>query len=65
MLTLTNVQIVYDNAIEAVREASLTLSKGSIVALLGANGAGKIATRKLQGATCATGNIQPRYKEMT
>jgi branched-chain amino acid transport system ATP-binding protein len=46
MLTLTNVQIVYDNAIEAVREASLTLSKGSIVALLGANGAGKSTTLK-------------------
>jgi energy-coupling factor transporter ATP-binding protein EcfA2 len=43
MVTLTDVQIVYDNAIEAVREASLTLSKG-IVALPGASGAGKSTT---------------------
>ena len=28
MLSLTNVQIVYDNTIEAVREASLTLGPG-------------------------------------
>jgi branched-chain amino acid transport system ATP-binding protein len=46
MLTLTNVQIVYDNTIEAVREASLTLGPHQIVALLGANGAGKSTTLK-------------------
>ncbi|MEX3009601.1 ABC transporter ATP-binding protein [Hoeflea sp. TYP-13] len=41
MLTLTNVQIMYDRAIEAVRDVSLTVEKGRIVALLGSNGAGK------------------------
>lgn len=46
MLNLTNVQIVYDNTIEAVREASLTVGKGRIVALLGSNGAGKSTTLK-------------------
>jgi branched-chain amino acid transport system ATP-binding protein len=46
MLQLTNVQIVYDNTIEAVREASLTLAERRIVALLGANGAGKSTTLK-------------------
>ncbi|MCW5656993.1 MAG: ABC transporter ATP-binding protein [Burkholderiaceae bacterium] len=46
MLNLTNVQIVYDNTIEAVREASLSLASGRIVALLGANGAGKSTTLK-------------------
>jgi len=46
MLNLTNVQIVYDNTIEAVREASLSVGKGSIVALLGSNGAGKSTTLK-------------------
>jgi branched-chain amino acid transport system ATP-binding protein len=46
MLTLTNVQIVYDNTIEAVREASLALGPKQIVALLGANGAGKSTTLK-------------------
>ena len=46
MLNLTNVQIVYDNTIEAVREASLVLTGARIVALLGANGAGKSTTLK-------------------
>ncbi|MDF1748303.1 MAG: ABC transporter ATP-binding protein [Alphaproteobacteria bacterium] len=41
MLQLTNVQIMYDRAIEAVRDVSLTVENGSIVALLGSNGAGK------------------------
>lgn len=41
MLQLTNVQIMYDRAIEAVRDVSLTVEAGTIVALLGSNGAGK------------------------
>lgn len=41
MLKLTNVQIMYDRAIEAVRDVSLTVEHGTIVALLGSNGAGK------------------------
>jgi branched-chain amino acid transport system ATP-binding protein len=41
MLTLTNVQIMYDRAIEAVRDVSLDVKTGQIVALLGSNGAGK------------------------
>ncbi|MBV1896808.1 MAG: ABC transporter ATP-binding protein [Rhodobacteraceae bacterium] len=41
MLTVNNVQIVYDNVIEAVRDASLTVEQGKIVTLLGSNGAGK------------------------
>jgi branched-chain amino acid transport system ATP-binding protein len=41
MLTLTNVQIMYDRAIEAVRDVSLEIGERQIVALLGSNGAGK------------------------
>jgi len=41
LLEITNAQIVYDNAIEAVRDVSLRVPEGSIVALLGSNGAGK------------------------
>lgn len=41
MLSLTNVQIMYDRAIEAVRDVSLEVEAGQIVALLGSNGAGK------------------------
>jgi branched-chain amino acid transport system ATP-binding protein len=41
VLTLSNVQVVYDKAIEAVRDVSMTVEAGRIVALLGSNGAGK------------------------
>jgi branched-chain amino acid transport system ATP-binding protein len=46
MLTLANVQIVYDHAIEAVRDVSLTVEEGRIIALLGSNGAGKSTVLK-------------------
>ena len=41
MLALNNLQILYDRAIEAVRDVSMTVPGGQIVALLGSNGAGK------------------------
>ena len=41
LLQITNARIVYDNAVEAVRDVSLTVPEGSVVALLGSNGAGK------------------------
>ncbi len=46
MLTLGNLQIVYDKAIEAVRDVSLSVEQGRIVALLGSNGAGKSTVLK-------------------
>jgi branched-chain amino acid transport system ATP-binding protein len=46
VLALTNVQIVYDRAIEAVRDVSLAVPAGRIVALLGSNGAGKSTVLK-------------------
>jgi branched-chain amino acid transport system ATP-binding protein len=36
-----NIRIVYDNAIEAIRDVSIAVPEGGIVALLGSNGAGK------------------------
>ncbi len=41
LLEFRNVRIVYDNAIEAVRDVSICVPDGGIVALLGSNGAGK------------------------
>ena len=41
MLALHNIQVVYGGAIEAVRDVSLVVGAGQIVALLGSNGAGK------------------------
>ena len=41
VLSLKNVQVLYDRAIEAMRDVSLDVPAGAIVALLGSNGAGK------------------------
>ena len=46
LLEVNNLQIVYDDAIEAVRDVSLSVPEGSIVALLGSNGAGKSTVLK-------------------
>ena len=41
LLEFRNIRIVYDNAIEAIRDVSIAVPEGGIVALLGSNGAGK------------------------
>ncbi len=45
-LAIHNIQIVYGGAIEAVRDVSLEVRAGQIVALLGSNGAGKSSVLK-------------------
>jgi branched-chain amino acid transport system ATP-binding protein len=45
-LAVQNIQIVYGGAIEAVRDVSLEVRAGQIVALLGSNGAGKSSVLK-------------------
>ncbi|HXT82412.1 MAG TPA: ABC transporter ATP-binding protein, partial [Acetobacteraceae bacterium] len=46
MLSLSNVDVVYDGAILVLRGVTLTAQEGAITTLLGANGAGKTTTLK-------------------
>jgi len=46
MLTLNNVEVIYDNVILVLKGVSLEVRDGGITTLLGANGAGKSTTLK-------------------
>ncbi|HMK36677.1 MAG TPA: ABC transporter ATP-binding protein [Desulfomonilaceae bacterium] len=46
MLTVNNIEVIYDDVILVLKGLSLEVSEGRIVALLGANGAGKTTTLK-------------------
>jgi branched-chain amino acid transport system ATP-binding protein len=46
ILSLNNVEVIYDRVILVLRGVSLLVPEGGIVALLGANGAGKTTTLK-------------------
>ena len=46
LLAVNNIEVVYDDVILVLRGLSLEVPKGAIVALLGANGAGKSTTLK-------------------
>ncbi|HRP98612.1 MAG TPA: ATP-binding cassette domain-containing protein, partial [Rhodocyclaceae bacterium] len=45
-LSINNVEVIYDHVILVLKGVSLQVPKGGIVALLGANGAGKSTTLK-------------------
>src|SRR5438445_12830481 len=46
LICVRNIEVVYDKVILVLRGLSLAVPKGAIVALLGANGAGKSTTLK-------------------
>src|SRR5579859_6509134 len=46
LLSVRNIEVVYDDVILVLRGLSLEVPEGAIVALLGANGAGKSTTLK-------------------
>ena len=46
LLTLNNIEVIYDDVILVLRGMSLAVPQGTIVALLGSNGAGKSTTLK-------------------
>ena len=46
ILTVNNIEVIYDHVILVLKGVSLSVPKGGITALLGANGAGKTTTLK-------------------
>ncbi len=46
VLEVSNIEVVYNKAVQVLRGLSLTVPRGQIVALLGSNGAGKSTTLK-------------------
>lgn len=46
ILSVNNVEVIYDRVVLVLKGVSLTVPRGGIVALLGANGAGKTTTLK-------------------
>jgi branched-chain amino acid transport system ATP-binding protein len=60
MLQLNNIEVIYDQVILVLKGVSLEVPEGRIVALLGANGAGKSTTLK-----AISGLLRPERGEVT
>jgi branched-chain amino acid transport system ATP-binding protein len=60
MLNVNNIEVAYKRVIQVLRGVSLTVERGRIVALLGANGGGKTTTLK-----AVTGMLRTEEGEVT
>ncbi len=60
MLTVNNIEVVYNKVVQVLRGISLAVEDSAIVALLGANGAGKSTTLK-----AISGLLKPELGEVT
>jgi branched-chain amino acid transport system ATP-binding protein len=60
VLSLSNVEVVYDRVFLAIKGVSIKIATGGMVALLGANGAGKSTTLK-----AISGLLKPERGEVT
>ena len=60
MLSLNNIEVAYDRVFLAVKSISIDVPEGGLVALLGANGAGKSTTLK-----AISGLFRPERGEVT
>ena len=54
LLDVNNIEVVYNDIVQVLRGVSLSVAEGSIVALLGTNGAGKTTIMKM-----LTGYLEP------
>ncbi|NRA85285.1 MAG: ABC transporter ATP-binding protein [Gammaproteobacteria bacterium] len=60
MLSVNNIEVVYDDVIQVLRGVTLEVPQGDIVTLLGPNGAGKSTTLK-----AISGLLRSEYGEVT
>jgi branched-chain amino acid transport system ATP-binding protein len=60
LLTVNNIEVIYDHVILVLKSVSLEVPEGGIVTLLGANGAGKSTTLK-----AISGLLKPERGEVT
>jgi len=60
ILSLNNIEVIYDHVALAIKGVSLSVPRGGMVALLGANGAGKSTTLK-----AVSGLLKPERGQVT
>ena len=65
ILTVNNIEVVYDEVIQVLRGVSLDVPEGEIVTLLGPNGAGKSTTLKAISGLLKTENGEVTKGDIT